>query len=202
MPMTAQQITAFLSHFNVNINTVVYNGNTTQIKDLPIIGDAADAAAIWYNQEAATPYWVWNEKLAESAIYDTKSDTGSTWVWGTYKGQSVVEHDTWSKLFMGGDTNMSHVNNRAGVLEIFGGAGAPTTQRNHVFAVGRRKATNFEKIMATEVLSPPSNTGNDGVTGNRGKTTNPDELPDNLLGTNGKFTTITGADIYAARGGT
>lgn len=132
------------------------------------------AIANWYNGFPVTDYWIWNDSLAESDVYDLLTDIATSWKWATYKTQSITEQGAWSKMFMGGNCNFAHLNNRVGVDDIFGGTANGNAQRTHILAVGRRKATNLEKLFAVIVTAPPANTGNDGVVGNRGKTTNPD----------------------------
>lgn len=191
--LTVAQQATLKANIDANSNTVMFQGNPTAIKDLANYGETADLIAAWYNQEPATAYWVWKDSLLIVDVYDLTSDTTSTWNWATYKGQAVPEQNAWLQMFMGGNTNFGHVNNRSGVQAIFGGSSPGNAQRDHILAIGRRHATNVEKVLAIAVTSPPANTGNDGIVGNRGKTTNPDAL--------GFAGSITGQDIYTARGG-
>lgn len=145
------------------------------LNSLPLNSEAAVVIAAAFNAPASPDYWVWKSSLTRSEVYHQTSPDNSNWNWQTYTNQSVTEQGAWTQMFMGDAGPIGNVNFRAGVLAIFSGAGAPTTQRNHVFSVGRRKATRAEKLFAVAVVNPPANTGNN--TGNaRGSATNPDNL--------------------------
>jgi hypothetical protein len=149
---------------------------------------AADALNIL----ASPHYWVWRASVTRRDIYTTVPDTGSSWNWTTYKNQPVSEQNAWVQMFMGDEVNFSHMNVRVGIAAIFTGSASANAQRDHCLAVGRRKCTIIEKLLAIAVTSPPANTGNDGIVGNRGNTTNPD-----VLGFEGF---VTPDDIVAAYG--
>lgn len=177
MPLTAAQITTLTADLAANTATVTLDDTSVvQIKDVPKSQNNAGIVAAWYAKLTSVAYWVWKTNLTESEVYDTTSDVPTTWSWSTYKAQAVPEQGAWSKMFMGGNTNFSHLNNRVGVDAIFGGPAPGNAQRAHTLAVGRRLANNGEKLFAVAVASPPANTGNDGVAGNRGKVSNPDVM--------------------------
>lgn len=143
--------------------------NASGLSDL----DAANLA----NAVASPNYWVWRTSVSRADVYATTSDLPSNWVWSTYKAQTVTEQNAWTQMFMGDQCDFSRLNNRVGVDDIFGGNANGNAQRSHVFAVGRRRATNFEKLFVTASATQGGKvTGNDGVTGNRGLTSNPDTL--------------------------
>jgi hypothetical protein len=169
------------------VKAAILSDNT--LNALPNNSDGNYAIALALNAAASPAYWVWRTNISRSEIYNTTSDTGSTWSWTLYKGQAAVEQNAWVQMFMGDQANISQVNLRVGIAAIFT-AGA-SAQRDHCLAVGRRTCNRIEKMLAAAVTSPPANTGNDGVVGNRGKTTNPD-----VLTFEGN---ITGDDIEAAR---
>lgn len=128
-------------------------------------------------------YWVWRSNVPRVDVYrtavaaaDSTSGAVTTWEWDGYKGQSDGERDSWKEMFMGGLCDFGHQNNRTGILKIFGTTGNGGANRVHIFNVGRRRATVAESLLATEVTGAPANTGNDNVTGNRGKITNPDRF--------------------------
>lgn len=126
------------------------------------------------NVEANPAYWVWKTNVSRSDIYNETSDTASVWNWTTYKNQSATEQNAWTQMFLNDHANFSKVNLRSGVAAIFSGSAQANSQRDHIFATSRRKATVAEKTCAVAVTSPPANTGNDGIANNRGLTTNPD----------------------------
>lgn len=140
--------------------------------------DAANLA----NAQASPAYFVHRTDVSRAQVYKTTvaagdSSTGAatTWDWTGYKNQGSPEQDAWKEMFMGGSCDFNNLNNRAGVLAIFGTAGAGGTNRTHAFNVGKRKATNLEKLFVVVVGTVPNNTGN--VTANtRGDPTNPDLL--------------------------
>jgi hypothetical protein len=131
----------------------------------------ANAAAL--NAQAAPDYWVWRESITRFDVHHQTGPDGTTWNWATYKTQGVAEQNAWTLMFMGDVGPVGLVNFRAGVLAIFSGTGAPLAQRTHVFAVGRRRATVAQKLLAVAVVSPPANTGNDTAQA-RGSAANPD----------------------------
>ena len=175
MPLTSAQLLALKTDIAANTNTIVTGGQTVQIRFAPATPDANIDIANWYNQNNNPDYYVWKSTLTRSEVYHQTSPDGTTWNWQTYTNQSVPEQGAWTQMFMGDAGPIGNVNFRAGVLAIFSGAGAPTTQRNHVFSAGRRLCTRAEKLFAVAVVNPPANTGNN--TGNpRGSATNPDNL--------------------------
>lgn len=139
------------------------------------VGDNFERVANWYNQLTSSVYWVWRSIVSRVDIYKNTSDLPSNWVWLTYKGQSVTEQGAWVQMFMGDQCDMSALNNRVGVDDIFGGNANGNAQRSHIFAISRRLITNFEKLFVTASTTQANKiTGNDGIVGNRGKITNPD----------------------------
>lgn len=195
MALTTQaQKTAFKAHFQANENTIISFETGLPIAINTLSADSSSdnlqRAADWYNSQVSPAYWVWRTSVSRSNIYTTITDGGSVWNWTTYKNQSVTEQGAWVQMFMGDAMSMGQLNNRQGIASIFTGSAQANAQRDHCFAVGRRTCSNLEKLFAVAVANPPANTGNDGVVGNRGKTTNPDLLT--------LESTINGSDIYDA----
>lgn len=194
--MTPAQLLILKSDIAANTNTIPagkpWSGSFAgqQIKDLPTSGDANFTIAGWYNDEVPSPfYWVWNSAVSRFEIYHEDSDIPSSWDWTFYKSQSPSEQGAWKEMFMGDAANFGKVNLRVGIGKIF--TAGSSVNRDHALAKGRRKSKRIEKLFAIAVTSPPANTGNDGVAGNRGKTTNPD-----VVVFEGQ---ISGDDIQAAR---
>lgn len=132
-----------------------------------------DVAATALNALVSPSYFVWRTSVSRSDMYTTISDLPSSWDWTIYIAQTVPQQGGWTQMFMGDQLSMAAVNNRIGIVKIFGNANAETI---HCFAVGRRACTVLEQLFVVAVASPPANSGNDGIAGNRGKTSNPDLL--------------------------
>lgn len=117
---------------------------------MPNNSDGSFSIAALFNLTATPDFFVWRTAVARTDIYKgNPQPENSVWVWGTYKSQSVTEQGTWREMFMGDELDFSSPNNRAGVAEIFQGSAAQNTQRAHVLACGRRKATRLEKLLST-----------------------------------------------------
>lgn len=157
------------------------------------LNDEQAAAAL--NVPSSPAYLVWLKTIQRAAIYNVTSAAATTWDWATFKAQSVTEQGAWREMFMGDEGNIGLANWRAGVGKIFTGSAPQNAQRDHVFAAGRRPCTVAEKLYVAAVASPPANSGNDGVAGNRGTATNPDDLPVNFKNLN----TITAQNVSEAR---
>lgn len=132
------------------------------------------------NANASPDYFVHRSNVSRTDAYkgtisagDSSSGSATTWDWVGYKNQSSPEQDAWHEMFMGGSCDFGNLNNRSGVLAIFGTAGAGGANRTHIFNVAKRRATVLEKLFSVAVSNPPVNTGN--VSGDaRGSKTNPD----------------------------
>jgi len=144
-----------------------------------------DAAALantptgqgWSGQPplAANPWLMWRITVPVNEIYNTQDSGGNYWSWTNYQQQSAVQQDAWKQMFIvGQQASMALQNLRSGIQSIFGNTGAGLAQKTHCYAIGQIAATNCERLYATAVQNPVANTGNDGIPGNRGNTTNPD----------------------------
>lgn len=69
-------------------------------------------------------------------------------------------------MFMGDQAPFDRLNFRQGVFGIFSGSAPQNNQRAHIFAVGRRKATRLEKLLAV----PPVSAGGITVSSDNGNT--------------------------------
>lgn len=120
------------------------------------------ALADYYNAVTSPDFWVWRTAVSRAEVYTEQNDLAVSgaqtgfWAWTTYKNQSVTEQNAWVQMFMGDQANFAKQNVRDGVAAIFTGAGAPTAQRDHVLAVGRRLATRMEKLFASGTGSKAS----------------------------------------------
>lgn len=117
----------------------------TSFPGQPNSSDANDAIAKAYNLTASPDYWVWRSRVTRAELYNEVSLDGTTWDWSIYKAQGVAEQNAWTQMFMGDQADFSKANLRSGIGKIFGAANANTT---HCLAIGRRKATRFEKVFA------------------------------------------------------
>lgn len=119
------------------------------------------------NLDASPDYYVWKSFVSDTDLYTVTSPDATTWSWTIYIGRSQGERDAWRQMVnMAGGLNPSLANTRSGIADIFSGAGG-AAQRTHLLAMGRRKATRFEKIFAVATT---------GGSGTRGSTANPDTM--------------------------
>ncbi len=132
-----------------------------------------DTAAAALNAIVSPNYFVWRTSVTRQDMYTTVSDLPSSWDWTIYIAQTAPQQNGWTQMFMGDVLSMAASNNRVGISKIFGASNASTL---HCFAVGRRACTVLEQMFVAAVTSPPANSGNDGIAGNRGKASNPDLL--------------------------
>lgn len=139
MALTTSQLTALKQAIEADAVLNAFPNNS----------DGAFAIAELLNQIASPDYWVWRTSVSRAGIYNDVSPDGTTWSWTTYKGQTVAEQNAWTQMFMGDTANFSKQNLRDGVAAIFSGSGAPATQRAHITAMGRKKATRIQKIFSS-----------------------------------------------------
>lgn len=141
----------------------------SDLNSQPAGSDGAFAIAALYNLPAAVDYWVWRSFVPDRDIYEVTTADATVWSWTIYVGRSQGERDAWRQMVnMAGGLNPSLANVRAGISDIFSGAGAGgAAQRTHILTIGRRKATRIEKLLATATA---------GGAGQRGSTANPDTL--------------------------
>lgn len=143
--------------------------------DANLAGLQDEQVAMALNLPASPDYFAWKSSLLRADLYHQTSVEGTTWSWDTYKAQTQGEQGAWTQMFMGDSGPIGNLNFRQGILSIFSGSGAQTTQRNHCFAAGKRKTTVAEKLLALPVINPPANTGNNTALA-RGNIGNPDNL--------------------------
>jgi|SRR5215510_11693635 len=115
---------------------------------LPHTGENAYTIAEGYNQLASPVFWVWRTSLPEQEVYEATSPDATHWNWATYKAQTVQDRDSWARMFNPGQVNPSLQQTRDGWLAIFGGQGASQTQVNFLLSLGRRHASEAEKLFA------------------------------------------------------
>lgn len=117
-------------------------------------GNLAIALALAAN--ASPDFWVWRSFVADQELYEGTGDGGTSWSWTIYIGRSQGERDAWRQMVnMAGGLNPSLANVRAGVADIFSGAGG-ANQRTHLLAIGRRRANRAEQLFATGTGSTAS----------------------------------------------
>ena len=134
---------------NSDTNTLYVDGNLDGLRDL-------------LNAEAVPVFWVWKTAVTREDVYTLQNDltvggaqTGF-WNWTTYKNQGATEQNAWVQMFMGDTANVSRLNVRDGIAAIFTGSAAATAQRDHILAIGRRKASRLERVFATGTGSTAS----------------------------------------------
>ena len=114
----------------------------------PNNGDGNAEIAAKLNVLATPDKFIWRSSITRSQIYHSTSAEATTWSWSTYKAQSVTEQNAWTQMFMGDSVDPSLDNLRAGVAAIFTGSAQQNAQRDHVYAVAKRKATRAEALFA------------------------------------------------------
>ncbi len=148
MSLTDPQKATLKADINANTNTILVAGVQTQIKDTVNNGDINVDVAAWYNLPTAS-FWVWRSFVRDQDIYSLTTVDATTWSWTIFIGRSQGERDAWRQMVnMAGGLNPSLTSVRAGVADIFSGAGG-AAQRTHLLTIGRRLATNAEKLFST-----------------------------------------------------
>lgn len=182
MTLSPAQLATLKADVAANTATIDLAGVQVQIKDTVNTGDVNAEVAKWYNLTVSPAYWIWKSFVRDREIYEVTTDDATSWSWTTFIGRSQGERDAWRQMVnMAGGMNPSLASVRAGVADIFSGAGG-LNQRTHLLTLGRRLPTNVEKLFAVATV---------GGVGNRGSTTNPD-----TMAFEGK---LFGDDITAAR---
>ncbi len=149
MAMTAAQVAQFGATIKADI-----------LASQDLTGKPDTEISRLYNLLASPVVWVWRTSVSRAAIYTTQNDlpvsgaqTGF-WEWATFKAQTTSEQNTWREMFMGDVLDISRLNNRNGIGNIFQGSAATTAQRDHCFAVGRRTCLRIEKLLAVGTGTP------------------------------------------------
>ena len=173
----AAQLAALKADLLANSNTILVGGSPTAISavaSMPNRNDVAPDVAVWYNAARSPDYWAWRTKVTKDEYTQKASQDGTTFNWtGTgFITRSQGERDAWVQLFSSTlAVNPSLANVRQAFSDIFSGATAPApANRAHLMATSRRKMSRAEHLFRSAATGP----GNDGVSGNRGLTTNPD----------------------------
>lgn len=103
------------------------------------------------NVLASPDFIVTKTALSRHDILTATSDAGTvfTWTGGAYITRSQGERDAFRELFNStGSVNPTKPNVAAAFADIFSGAGG-LTNRTHITAMSKRKATIAEKALAT-----------------------------------------------------
>jgi hypothetical protein len=169
MGLSAAQLAALKADIAANVNTIPAGQPFAgvQVKLVPATEEGNGVIAFWYNLAATPDYWVWRTFVPDAEIYETTTGDGTAWSWSIYIARSQAERDAWRQMVnMKGGVNASLANVRAGVADIFSGAGG-AAQRTHLLTVGRRLAGNAEKLFSAATA---------GGVGQRGGTANPDTM--------------------------
>jgi hypothetical protein len=119
------------------------------LREQPLTEDGNHAIAQAYNLAAAPDFWVFRNSIALGDIYEATSPDGTTWSWPAYSTRTHGRRDAWLLLTRRGSIDLRQANVRVAVADIFSGTGAPATQRAHLLALARRKATRGQRLFAT-----------------------------------------------------
>lgn len=114
--------------------------------------DGRYAIAAAYNVVASPDWWVWKSYLTKSEVVNSTSADNTTFNWtgNGFITRSAGELAAWENLFnASGSVNPSLANVRQAFSDIFSGAGNAASNRTHLLAVARRKATRAEKLLGS-----------------------------------------------------
>jgi hypothetical protein len=129
-----------------------------------------EPAAALLNAVRSPDFWVWRTSVPKNEIVTQTSQDGTTFTWAGngFITRSVGELECWNQLFNSTlTTNPSLANVRQAFSDIFSGTGNAASNRAHLLAVARRKATVGEHLFATGT----GTTGSPGLMGPEGVVT-------------------------------
>lgn len=117
----------------------------------PNTPDGAFDIAALYALPAAPDFIVWKSSVSEADIVSKTSDEGTVWSWPAFIARSTGEQGGWARMVgVAGIINPSLPQVRQAITDIFSGsANSAPAQRTHLAAMGKRKATRLEKLLAT-----------------------------------------------------
>lgn len=105
------------------------------------------------NTNNVPDFWCWRTAVAKDEIVTATSGDGTVFAWtgAGFITRAQGERDAWRELFSAaGTVNPALTNVRQAFSDIFSGATAPApANRAHLLAIGRRKASLAEKLLAT-----------------------------------------------------
>lgn len=149
MPLSAAQLTLIK-------NDIAASGD---LNAHPNTSDGNDAIARAYNQTAAPDFWVWRTGVSKDELTNATGPEGTTFTWAGngFITRSAGEQAAWRELFsINGMVNPALPQVRQAFQDIFNGTGNAASNRAHMNAVARRKATRLEKVLATGTGSTAS----------------------------------------------
>lgn len=119
----------------------------------PLAGspDGRFAIAAAYNVTATPDFWVWKTYITKSEVVSATSgdNTTFTWVGNGFITRSAGEIAAWENLWnASGSINAALPQVRQAFSDIFSGTGNAASNRAHLAAIARRKATRGEKLLA------------------------------------------------------
>lgn len=155
------------------ITLKAYIDSVPALASQPLVGEGPSNVAAVLNLDASPVFWVWRTFVPDAEIYEVTTEDATSWSWTSFIGRSQGERDAWRQMVnMKGGINAALANVRAGISDIFSGAGG-SAQRTHLLTIGRRKARQVEKVLATGTGS----TASPATMGYEGPIT-PDEVAD------------------------
>lgn len=138
MPLTTAQNAAIKADILAN----------PDLNAFPNTVDGAYEMAVVYNKIASPDFIVWKVRLHEQDITSLTSAENTVWSWPAFITRSVGEQAGWARMFNGTYTiNPSLTQIRNGIADIFSG-GTGATQRTHITAISKEKATRIEKLLS------------------------------------------------------
>lgn len=149
MSLTNEQLTTLGNFIRASqiqaVVTALANGATGRLAEL-------------CNMEASPAFYVFSDEVT---ITQFKEDVVN---WAEHLTLTDAQLAVVTRLFEGGSLNPRNVNVRTGLQAIFAGAGQANT-RNALLSLAVRKASNAEKLFATDASGTPA--GGDGSAANQ-----------------------------------
>lgn len=149
MPLTDAQLPALKADIS----------SDATLNAFPNTIDGAFEIAKAYNLTATPDFWVWRSSVTKSEYVQGVGPEGTTftWVGNGFITRAAGEQMAWAEIFNHVQAcNPSLPNVRQAFTDIFSGTGNAATNRTHMTAVSRRKATRGEKLYASGTGSTAS----------------------------------------------
>lgn len=142
-----------MSHFTDQQKTIIkaYILADPVLSQKPMTSAANGEIAIALNLNAAPDFIVWKPSISKAEI---QGDPGFDWT--RVDNLSVGKARIWSEMFYTGSIDPSQSNYRAGIAAVWVGTAQDLAVRASVLALRVRKATIFEKLLASGTGSAAS----------------------------------------------
>lgn len=135
-----------MSHFSAQQKAIIkaYIQADPVLSLKPMTSSANGEIALALNGLASPDFIVWKPSVTKAEI---QTDPGFDWT--RVDNLSVGKARIWTEMFYTGSVDPSQANIRAGIAAVWVGTAADLAVRASVLALCTRKATIFEKLLAT-----------------------------------------------------